>query len=152
MAWTNRGKYAALNSYYRATGTPTNFYVALVTSAVAPSATTNVLGDLTQIATGNGYPDGGESLSRNATDFDTLTENDTNNSGSLEIRDITWSATGGPIPSSGGGARYAVLTDDNATVANREVITYWDLGADRSVSDGQDFILQNLTITLEEPA
>jgi hypothetical protein len=129
---------------------PTTFYVALVTSAAAPTADTNTLGDLTQIAAGNGYTSGGIAVARNSTDFDTLTEDDTNDRGDLQIKDLTWTASGGSIPGSGNGARYAVLTDDNATVNSREVYAYWDLTSDRSVSTGQTLTLQNLEIRLSE--
>jgi hypothetical protein len=129
---------------------PTTFYVALVTSAAAPTADTNTLGDLTQIAAGNGYTSGGIAVARNSTDFDTLTEDDTNDRGDLQIKDLTWTASGGSIPGSGNGARYAVLTDDNGTVNSREVYAYWDLTSDRSVSTGQTLTLQNLEIRLSE--
>jgi hypothetical protein len=129
---------------------PTTFYVALVTSATAPTADTNTLGDLTQIAAGNGYTSGGIAVARNSTDFDTLTEDDTNDRGDLQIKDLTWTASGGSIPGSGNGARYAVLTDDNGTVNSREVYAYWDLTSDRSVSTGQTLTLQNLEIRLSE--
>jgi hypothetical protein len=129
---------------------PTTFYVALVTSAAAPTADTNTLGDLTQIAAGNGYTSGGIAVARNTTDFDTLTEDDTNDRGDLQIKDLTWTASGGSIPGSGNGARYAVLTDDNGTVNSREVYAYWDLTSDRSVSTGQTLTLQNLEIRLSE--
>ena len=152
MSWTNRGKYAILNSYFRATGTPTNFYVALITSSTAPTVDTNTLGELTQIEGANGYTDNGQSLNRNSTDFDQIFEDDTENSGSIQIKDVTWTASGGTLPSVGAGARYAVLTDDNATPANREVIAFWDLGADRKVSDTQDLTLQDLELRLQEPA
>ena len=148
--WTNRGKYLILDSYFRGATDPTNFYVALVTSAAAPTQDTNTLSQLTQIATGNGYTDGGYQLSRNSTDFDSLVEDDTGDQGELQIKDVVWTASGGPIPSSGSGARYAVLTDDNATVGSRQVIAYWDLGSDRTVSDGQSLTLQNCELDLNE--
>lgn len=148
--WTNKGKVRIFNSFHRNTSTPTNFYVALVTSAVAPTADTNTLSDLTEIAAGNGYTTGGISLNRNATDFDTLTENDANDRGEIQIKDLVWTASGGSIPASGGGARYAVLTDDNGTVANREVLYFWDLSSDQSVSDGQTLTLQDCEIRITE--
>jgi hypothetical protein len=43
-----------------------------------------------------------------------------------------------------------VLTDDNATVANREIIAYWDLTSPRSVSDGQTLTLQDCQLDLNE--
>lgn len=148
--WTNRGKQAILDAYFRNTGAPTNFYVALVTSATAPTADTDTLSALTEIATGNGYTTGGISLSRNSTDFDALTEDDANDRAFTQIKDVVWTASGGTLPSSGSGARYAVLTDDNGTVGSREVLAYWDLSSDRQVSDGQTLTLQNLELRLNE--
>jgi hypothetical protein len=145
--FTNRGKYRTLEATFRGDDT---FYVALVTSADAPGPDTNTLGDLTQIATGNGYADGGYELTGNGTDFDTLTEDDSNDRGLIQIKDVAWTASGGAIPASGGGARYAVLTDDNATVASREVLAYWDLSSDRSVSSGDTLTLQDLELRINE--
>lgn len=148
--WTNKGKYRALGWVFRGDTIPTNFYVALVTSATAPGADTNLMSDLTQIAAGNGYTSGGYQLTPGATDFDANTEDDANDRGLVQIKDIVWTASGGPIPASGSGARYAVLTDDNATVANREVLGYWDLTSDRTVSDGQTLTLQNCELRINE--
>lgn len=148
--WTNKGKVRVMNGFFRATNIPTNLYVALVTSATAPTADTNTFSDLTEIAAGNGYTAGGFQLNRNATDFDTLSEDDTNDRGDLQIKDVAWTASGGPIPSSGDGARYAILTDDDATQANREIIAFWDLSSDRTVSSGQTLTLQNLELRLTE--
>lgn len=148
--FTNKGKYRLLGWAFRGDIIPTNFYVALVTSATAPDADINTLGDLTQIAIGNGYSDGGYQLTPNDTDFDTHTEDDTNDRGLVQIKDVVWTASGGSIPDSGDGARYAVLTDDNATVANREVLAYWDLTSDRTVSDGQTLTLQDCELRVNE--
>lgn len=146
--WTNKGKYSILDAYFRAAGAPTNFYVALVTSATAPTADTNTLSQLTEIAAGNGYTSGGVSLDKNSTDFDTITEEDTDDRGEIQIKDLTWTASGGDIPDSGDGARYAVLTDDNVTVGSREVYAWWDLESDRSVSDGQALTLEDLELRI----
>jgi hypothetical protein len=148
--WTNRGKWMILNTYFRAVAAPTNFYVALVTSATAPTADTNTLSELTEVAAGNGYTTGGFSLSRNATDFDTLTEDDSGDKALIQVKDVAWTASGGSIPGSGSGARYAVLTDDNATVGSRQVLAFWDLVSDRVVSVTQILTLQNLELDLTE--
>ena len=148
--WSNKGKYKVLGWSFRGETIPTNFYVALVTSATAPDADTNTMGDLTEISAGNGYTSGGYQLSKNSTDWDVWTEDDTNDRGLIQIKDITWSASGGPIPDSGSGARYSVLTDDNGTVANREIYAHWDLSSDRSVSDGQDLTLQDCELRINE--
>ena len=47
--WTNRGKYSVLDWAFRGATIPTNFYVGLVTSAVAPTADINTFGELTEI-------------------------------------------------------------------------------------------------------
>ena len=148
--WTNRGKFMALKRLHDGTALPTNYAVALVTSATAPTADTNLMSDLTQIATGNGYTDGGISLNKNTTDFDVATEDDGADCALIQIRDLVWTAATGNLPASGNGARYAVLTDDNATVANREVYYYWDLVSDRTVSVGQTLTLQDLEIRVNE--
>lgn len=149
---TNKGKFSVLDAYFRNTGAPTNFYIALVTSATAPTPDINTLSELTEIAAGNGYASGGYSLDRNSTDFDVLTENDTDDRGEIQVKDVVWSASGGNIPASGNGARYAVLTDDNVTIGDREILGYWDLTSDRTVSDGQDLTLQDLELRLQEAA
>lgn len=148
--FTNKGKAQMLGEWCRATGAPTGFNVALVTDAVAPTADTNTLSELTEITAGNGYTSGGIAVSRNATDFDTLNEDDANDRGSVQIKDLVWTASGGPIPASGSGARYAVLVDDNVTVGSREVLAFWDLGSAVSVSDGQTLTLQNLELRASE--
>ena len=150
MGYTNKGKFSLFDGYFRATGIPTNFFVALVTSATAPTVDINTLGQLTEIAAGNGYTTGGISLSRNATDFDSLVENYTNDRAEIQIKDLVWTASGGPIPSSGSGARYSVFTDDNGTIGSREVYAWWDLASDRSVSDTQTLTLQNSEIRATE--
>lgn len=148
--WTNKGKFRALGRLHRGVALPTNYYVALVTSATAPDADTNLMSGLTQIATGNGYVDGGIQLSLNTTDFDVLTEDDTNDRAITQIKDLVWTATAGPLPSSGSGARYAVLTDDNATVGSREVYYFWDLVSDRVLTTGETLTLKDLEIRLSE--
>lgn len=148
--YTNRGKYLLKGWAFRAESVPTNLYVALVTSAVAPVADTNTLSELTEITSGNGYTSGGYSLTPGATDFDTWTEDDTGDKAYVQIKDVVWTASGGPIPLSGSGARYAVLTDDNVTVGSRQVIAYWDLSSDRSIVDGQSLKLIDLQLDANE--
>ena len=150
--WTNKGKMSILEEYFRNAGVPTTFYVALVTNATVPDEDFNVFSELTEITAGQGYTTGGYQLSRNDTDFDVLTEDDTNDRGFIQIKDIVWTASGGTIPASGDGARYAVLLDDAVTIASREVYCYWDLSSDRQVSDGQTLTLSNCELRLNEPA
>ena len=152
MGMTNKGKYRLLGWAFRGDTIPTNFYVALVTSAVAPTEDINTFSELTEIADTQGYTTGGYQLTPGSTDFDVHTEDDSGDRGLVQIKDVVWTASGGPIPASGNGARYAVLLDDNATIGSREVLAYWDLTSDRSVSDGQTLTLQNCELRLDEPA
>lgn len=150
--WTNRGKFLLLALAFKGTAIAvgTNYYVALCTSAVAPTQDTNTLSELTQIASGNGYTTNGIQLAKNSTDFDVTTEDDTGDVAFIQIKDLVWTASGGPLPASGNGARYAVLTDDNATAGSRQVLAYWDLVSDRTVSDTQSLTLQNLELRLTQ--
>ncbi len=147
---TNRGKYKFLDWLFRGTALPTNFYIALITSAVTPTNQIDTKSQLTEIANGNGYTTGGTSLTKNSTDFDTLTEDDGNNKALVQLKDIVWTASGGSLPTSGNGARYAILTDDNATQGSRLVLVFWDLASDRSVSTGQSLTLQNCELDFTE--
>ncbi len=147
---TNRGKYKFLEEKFRGVAAPTNYYIALADDSVVPGPDTNLVSDIAEIPGGNGYTTGGISLAKNATDFDVLTEDDTNDRALIQIKDIVWTAGGGPIPSSGSGARYAYLTDDNVTVANREIIAWFDLGSNRIVSDTQPLTLQDSELRLTE--
>lgn len=149
--WTNRWKKTILDIVYRGATTPTHFYIALVTSDTVPGVDTNVLGDLTEIPAGNGYTAGGYEVDRNATDFDFLEEDDANDLGRIQLKDIEWTASAGPIPSSGTAA-YAVMTDDNVTLADRIVCHFWSLGGERSVQDGSPLRLINLELRGIEPA
>lgn len=144
MAWTNRGRYNMFNIVMRGASPPTSFYAALVKSV--PTADTNVLSDLTEIATGNGYTSGGQQVTRDGTGFPTITEDDANDLADIIIKDLTWTASGGDLPSDSAGATYMVLTDDDAVVADREVWAFFSLGGARVVSTGQDLTLQSGTL------
>ena len=147
---TNKGKYKLLGWAFRAQSIPSVFYMALFTSAAAPVADTNTKSELTEIASGNGYTTGGISLTPGATDFDVWTEDDTNDRGLVQIRDLVWTASGGNLPGSGSGARYAALTDNNGTQGSREVYAYFDLSSDRVVSDSQTLTLADCEMRLNE--
>lgn len=148
--WTNKGKAHVMGIVFQNIAEKTNYYIGLVTDAVAPTADTNTFGQLTEITAGNGYATGGYQLTPGSTDFDTLTEDDANDKGIVKIKDVAWTASGGSIPSGGSGARYAVLIDDNGTVGSREVYAFWDLTSARSVGAGAVFTLQDLELDLTE--
>ena len=151
--WTNKGKYRAMGVFCRAEGDTqfTNgFYVALCTSATSPTADINTMSELTEIAAGNGYTSGGVLTTRSSAGFDVWTEDDGNDRCYVQLIDIVWTASGGNIPASGNGARWAVMIDKNGTIGSREVFIYWDLTSDRTISSGQTLTLQNCEIRLNE--
>lgn len=147
--WTNRGVFDVLGVTFRANSiSGSGFGVFLALAADPPVSTDNVKTDVSEIATGNGYVAGGINVARNSTDWDVHTEDDGNNRAFIQIKDLVWTAAGGPIPASGAGARYAILTDQNSTVASREIWSFWDLTSDRTISDTQTLTLQNAELRL----
>lgn len=150
--FTNKGMYRILGYVFRGDTIPTNLYIALCTDAVTPDEDTNTFSQLTEVPAGNGYTAGGIQLTPGATDFDTHTEDDTGNLGYVQLKDIVWTASGGNLPSSGNGARWAILTDDNGTQGSREILAWFDLGSNRIVSNGQQLSLIDFQLTAKKPA
>lgn len=89
----------------------------------APSLSNTVLGDITEIAAGNGYTTGGV----------TATVDSSSQSGgvySLVLSGISWTASGGDIAAN----RYAVLYND--TAASDPLIAYADFGVSAVIASG----------------
>jgi hypothetical protein len=144
---TNKGAYKILGWSLRQETMETNLYLALITNDNVPDVDTDTFGELTEIAAGNGYTTGGYQLTPNSTDFDVWTEDDVNDKGYIQLKDIVWTASGGSIPDTGTGAYYAVLLDDNGTIGSRKVYAWFELtGAPVSVSDGQTLTLPDVQI------
>jgi hypothetical protein len=141
---TLRGVRRMLAIAFQGETPPVNFYLALVQASPAPTALTTVMSGLTQVANGNGYVTGGIQLDRDAVDFDVLTEDTTGLSVYIQIRDVSWTASGGSIAS----ASYAVLTNDHATIGSREVWAYWAFGAPRTITVGRTLPLADLEIAV----
>jgi hypothetical protein len=147
--FTNRGKYLIAKEFFHAADAMATFFVALVKSS--PDADTDTLGQLTEVALGNGYAEGGLEVERSVTGFDTITEEDTPDRAFAQIKDLTWtSGSAGTLPSDGVGATYAVLTTDEVTPADRQVVAYFDLGGARVVSAGQTLKLIDCELRLNE--
>lgn len=149
---TNRLRYNLLDVYFRGTAAPSGFFLALCTSGSPPTDDTNVFGDLVEIADGNGYTAGGYALTPGATDFDVLTEDDGNDQAYVQIKDVEWLASGGPIPASGDPVRYVVLLGPHATPASREVLDWWDFGGNITAPDGSGILARDLQTTIKKPA
>jgi len=144
---TDRGKKLLLDYAFEASTVPTTYYLALCTSATSPTKATNLFSDLTEVAAGNGYVTGGSALTA-ATNF-TVTEVDSTVGAKVVIDDVTWTASGGDLPSSGDGARWAVLLD--GAVSGSNVLAYFDLVSDRTVSDTQTLTIEDAEIDANEP-
>jgi hypothetical protein len=117
-----------------------------------PGPDTNIFSDTAgEIAAGNGYTAGGIQLSLNSTDFPGLSENDSTDLALVQIRTLSWTATGGNLPSSGNGAAFLILTDDNGTQSSREVWAWFDLGGERTVSNSQSLTASSGELRLRQP-
>ena len=143
--FTNKGKFKMLKHLFdRSEALPPSFNFVLVTSATTPDADSNTMSQFTEIANGNGYTTNGINRTANATNFPGVVEVDASDYAEILILDLVWTASGGNLPGSGGASRWCLMLDNNATPANREVYAWIDLGADRTVSDGQ-------SLTLDDP-
>ena len=145
---TDRGKFQLLKYAFDATSVPSTYYLALCTATTTPTVATNTFSELTEVNVANGYDStGGASLTAD-TDF-TVTEVDSSVGAKVVLSNVTWTASGGNLPS-GDGARWAVLLDGTTSSAN--VLAYFDLSSARTVSDGQTLTIQAAEIDLNEPS
>jgi len=137
--FTNKGKAKLLRSFFQSETPPENVYAYLVTNAVAPTADTNTLSELTEISeTGKEI-----SLDLDSTDFNNAVEDDTNDKATIQIKDLVFD---GAITA----ASYVVLTDDDSTEADRVVYAYWSLGSIRTVGSGDTLVIADLQFDLVE--
>ena len=148
---TNRLRFNMLNTYFRGETPPAEFYLVLVASSGSPGDDTKTFGELTEIADGNGYTQGGVQLTSGSGNFDVLIEDDDNDQAYVQIKDVEWLAVGGSIPSSGNAARCVVLLGPHATPANREVLDWWDFGGDIVAPEGSGILVRNLQTTIRKP-
>lgn len=107
-------------------GTTDTFNAVIHTDA--PASADAVIGDLSQIATNNGY----SALS--------ITHNSTRTGGTITATgtDVVWTATGGNLGSSTTG-RYVSTYDDTSAADN--LWCNWDYGSTFTVASGETFTL-----------
>ena len=151
---TDRGKMWMVAWAFQDSTAFDTLFIMLCEDGVTPDKDTETFATLDPIPTGNGYQSTGgiganEGYLIPGTDFNTITEDD--GYAYIRFRDIVWTAAGGPIPASGDGARWAVLTDNNTTIDSREVLAWFDLTSERSVTVGNTLTLQDLEIRLVAP-
>lgn len=99
--------------------------VLLTTATYVPNQDThNFHDDITnEVATGNGYTTGGETLGTKSLTYDTVS-----NTVRLDAADTTWTFTASKT------ARYAVIYKDTGVSATSPLLGYVDFGADESSS------------------
>jgi len=150
--FTNRGKYLILGGFFRKETHPVtnDFYAPLFTDDTAPTVDTDTVGDLTEVPTGNGYNSGGVAVPDTSSGFDVWTEDDGNDRAIIQAADITYTASGGNLPN-GDTAHWMGISDDNATVASRQLLGVFDLVSGRQVSDTQSLIIQDAEFRLSTP-
>lgn len=101
----------------------------LMLSNTAPNSSTNtVKADITEIAAGNGYTAGGNTV--------TITSS-AQSAGTYKLvgNDVVFTASGGSI----GPFRYVVLYNDTPTSPADPLIGYWDYGSSITLADGETF-------------
>jgi hypothetical protein len=106
------------------------FKIVLSNSAPTPGTNT-VLADITQIASGNGYTTGGNTLG-------TVTWTETGSGTGIwqwTTADSTWTASGGSIAT----FRYAVVYDDTPTSPADPLVGYLDYGSSVTITSGNTF-------------
>lgn len=97
-----------------------------LTNTAPTVATDAVLADITEIAAGNGYSAGGNTVANNA-------YSETAGTATLTGDDVVFTASGGAIAQ----FRYAVLYND--TSASDSLIGYWDYGSAVDLASGETF-------------
>lgn len=106
----------------------------LVDNTYTPSADHTQYSDVSgdELANSNGYTTGGETVTCSVTD------DDSNDLVKVDITDPSWTASGGTL--GGVAARYAVVYNDSSTP--KSILYIIDLGADQTITDGQQFTIQ----------
>jgi len=132
---------------------PATFYFALISAASAtPTVDTNTVSDLTEIAAANGYTSGGVAYPRAAGASASNDEDDANNYATFTCQNVTaCQADGGTIPSSGL-IRWGVITTNEVTVADRQIIAVFELdGTGITVPDGKELNISGHKIRISTP-
>jgi hypothetical protein len=103
--------------------------IKIMLSNVAPVATNAVKTDITEIASGNGYPAGG-------TQATLVSSAQSSGLYTLKLNNVTFNASGGSIAT----FRYAVLY--NSSAASGNLIGWYDYGTTVSITVGNSFQVQ----------
>lgn len=138
--FTNRGKYRTLQMVFNNGTEPATVYCYLITISGTPTADTNTWSDLSTNNAANYTP---IQLTLNSTDFPNIAEVDASDWATVGIKDIVFTASGGSCS-----AAWCIITDDNGTEANRDVLMYLDLGGTQTFSSGQTLTVTGTVLKL----
>lgn len=97
----------------------------------APVATNAIFGDLTEIAAGNGYSAGGNSVT-------VTTSSQSSGTFTLAGNQIVFTASGGAIAN----FRYIALYNSTQTTPNKPLIAWWDYGSTLTLNSGDSLTVQ----------
>ena len=147
---TNRGLKLLAQYALQNVSPPSTFKAILMPSGATATVDVNTISDTSEIPAGNGYTSGGINVARSNLGFINLTEDDTNDWATIEVKDCDFQTSGGAIPTSGD-IRYMAITTDEATVANRQILAIFDLGSAITIPDGKYLHVQDSTIKLTRP-
>jgi hypothetical protein len=109
----------------------THTFKAVLTNSAPTAGTNTVLADITQIANGNGYTTGGNTLG-------TVTWAETGGGTGIwqfTSADSVWTASGGSIAT----FRYVVVYDDTPTSPADPLVGYLDYGSGVTITTGNTF-------------
>lgn len=140
---TNKGIERMMRAFLRGEGSPTHFYVALVTNDIPITEDVETLGDLVEVADGNGYTEGGQEIAASSVGFDLVSVDTDDDETLVQLADLTWTASGGDIQ----GISYVVLLDDNPTPSSRNVIAWWQLSETITIPDGSTATFSGFGLT-----
>jgi hypothetical protein len=96
----------------------------------APVAADEVLADLVDLSTANGYTAGGSQATQTSS-------SQTSGTYKLVCADVTFTASGGSI----GPFRYAAIYNDTPTSPADPLIGWWDYGTGVTITDGNSFLV-----------
>ena len=151
--WTNKGKAKMLGHALNpgvAAYTPPGAWYCILTNTL-PTVDTNIVSDVGELVTANGYTRGGNTVALGAF---TMDEDDSADIGGATAPNQTFTASGGDI----GPVHYMCLTSDlddagaAATGAsqNRVIYAWWDIGAIAGITNGQSLVVNAPELRLTE--
>ncbi len=104
----------------------TDLIKVMLVNSPAPTATDDVIADLTEITGENGYTAGGDDTQN--------TFSETTGTGTVTVVDVVWNAAGniGPF-------RYVVAFDDTVSSPVKVLVAWWDHGSSLTLVNGESF-------------